>query len=188
MPLIKRYPNRKLYDTAAKQYVSLEGIAALIRSGEEVKVVDHATGEDLTTLTLTQIIVEQEKLRAGFLPGPVLTGLIRSGGNTLTHLARSLMAPLDLLRQVDDEIERRIRELVGVGELAAGEGQRLLDKLLSAGTDGEAAAGEDTASEDMLVRELTERMILSRADLEPLAALLDNLSAEVDALTAPKLT
>ena len=61
MPIIKRYPNRKLYDTAAKQYVSLDGIAAMIRRGDEVQVVDHATGEDLTTLTLTQIIVEQEK-------------------------------------------------------------------------------------------------------------------------------
>ena len=68
MPVIKRYPNRKLYDTTAKQYVSLEGIADLVRQGAEVQVVDHATGEDLTTLTLTQIIVEQERLQSGFLP------------------------------------------------------------------------------------------------------------------------
>ncbi len=129
MPTIKRYPNRKLYDTAAKQYVSLEGIAAMIRRGDEVRVVDHATGEDLTTLTLTQIIVEQEKQQSGFLPSPVLTGLIRSGGNTLAHLRRSLSVPLDLFRQVDDEIERRLQQLVGLGEMAEGEAQRLLEKL-----------------------------------------------------------
>ena len=51
MLVIKRYPNRKLYDTTAKQYITLEGIAARIRDGEEVQIVDHATGEDLTTLT-----------------------------------------------------------------------------------------------------------------------------------------
>ena len=45
MPIVKRYPNRKLYDTEAKQYVTLEGIAELIRQGQEVHVVDNATGE-----------------------------------------------------------------------------------------------------------------------------------------------
>jgi polyhydroxyalkanoate synthesis repressor PhaR len=57
MPLIKRYPNRKLYDTEAKSYITLEGVAALIRNGEDVQVIDHESGEDLTTLTLTQIIL-----------------------------------------------------------------------------------------------------------------------------------
>ena len=59
--IIKRYPNRKLYDTEAKQYITLEGIASVIRSGQEVQVIDHVTWEDLTALTLSQIILEQEK-------------------------------------------------------------------------------------------------------------------------------
>ena len=46
--LIKRYPNRKLYDTAARRYITLEGVAELLRRDEEVHVVDYATGEDLT--------------------------------------------------------------------------------------------------------------------------------------------
>ncbi len=61
MPLIKRYPNRKLYDTEAKRYVTLENITEMIQKGEEVQVVDYESGEDLTNLTLTQIILEQEK-------------------------------------------------------------------------------------------------------------------------------
>ncbi len=61
MRVIKRYPNRKLYDTEGKQYISLERIAGLIRGGEDIHVVDHATHEDLTTVTLTQVIFEQEK-------------------------------------------------------------------------------------------------------------------------------
>ena len=63
MPLIKRYPNRKLYDTEAKAYITLEQIAYLIREGQEDHVVDHASREDLTALTLTQVILEQERKR-----------------------------------------------------------------------------------------------------------------------------
>src|SRR5687768_10581917 len=130
MLVIKRYPNRKLYDTAAKQYITLEGIAARIRDGEEVQIVDHATGEDLTTLTLTQIIFEQEKKQSGFLPRPVLTGLVQAGGETLSALRRTLASPLDMLRHVDEEIERRIQGLVKRGEMAEEEALRLRDKLL----------------------------------------------------------
>ena len=80
MRLIKRYPNRKLYDTEDKMYVTLNGIAELIRDGHDVQVVDHTSGEDLTAVTLTQIIFEQEKRQSGFLPRSVLTGLVQAGG------------------------------------------------------------------------------------------------------------
>ncbi|MCZ7669273.1 MAG: hypothetical protein M5U34_19860 [Chloroflexi bacterium] len=70
MPLIKRYPNRKLCDTEAKKYITLEGISELIRNGEEVQVIDHTTEEDLTALPLTQIIFEQEKKKAASSPPP----------------------------------------------------------------------------------------------------------------------
>jgi len=174
MPVIKRYPNRKLYDTAAKQYISLEGITDLIRRGEDVQVVDHATGEDLTTLILTQIMVEQEKQQSGFLPRPVLTGLIQSGGATLATLRRSLMAPLDFLRQVDEEIERRLQQLVGLGELADTEAQGLLVKL----TGSDQPAPDDEALE----QELRTYNLPTRADLRKLSDLLDRLSADVDEL------
>ena len=61
--IIKRYPNRKLYNTDTKTYITLDAIAALIRKGQSVQVVDNATGDDLTALTLSQIIFEQEKKR-----------------------------------------------------------------------------------------------------------------------------
>lgn len=58
---IKRYENRKMYDTEKGRYISLKGIAKLIRSGEDVKVIDNTSGEDLTAQTLTQIILEEGK-------------------------------------------------------------------------------------------------------------------------------
>ena len=91
MPLIKRYPNRKLYDTEAKRYVTLEAITQMIHEGQDVQVVDHETGEDLTNLTLSQIIFEQEKKGAGLLPRALLTNLVRAGGDTLDQVRRTLL-------------------------------------------------------------------------------------------------
>ena len=90
MVLIKRYPNRKLYDTVAKQYIALEGVAELVRQGSDIKVVDNTTGEDLTAFTLTQIILSQEKRRDGLLTHSFLTELIRSRGEQISALKKQL--------------------------------------------------------------------------------------------------
>jgi polyhydroxyalkanoate synthesis repressor PhaR len=103
MPVIKRYPNRKLYDTEAKRYVTLEHIAALIQANEDVVVIDHETGEDLTNLTLSQIIFEQEKKGSGLLPRPLLTNLIRTSGDTLEQVRRALIAPLHIEAKSEGE-------------------------------------------------------------------------------------
>lgn len=181
MPLIKRYPNRKLYDTVGKQYISLDLIAEMIRKGEPVRVTDYATGEDVTTLVLVQIIAEQEKHQAGFLPLGVLTGLVQAGGNTLSVLRRGLSAPLDLIKQVDEEIQSRVEKLVSLGELAEDEGKRLMQKLLALGG---TTWSTSSISEERLARVLDERGVPRREELERLSALLDQLSAEIDELRA----
>ena len=66
--VIKRYSNRKLYDTQESRYVTLDEIEEMIRGGREVSVVDAASGEDLTSVTLTQIILEAERNHRGNLP------------------------------------------------------------------------------------------------------------------------
>lgn len=81
--LIKYYPNRKLYDTNLRKYISLDGLADLIHQGEDIQVVDNVSGADLTALSLTQIIYEQEKQHAGLLPRSILTGLVRAGKQAL---------------------------------------------------------------------------------------------------------
>lgn len=181
MLIIKRYPNRKLYDTAAKQYVSLERVAEVIRGGAEVQVLDHVTGEDLTTLILMQVIVEQEKRHSGFLPVGVLTGMLQAGGNTLVALRRGLAAPLDLLRQVDEEIGRRIDVLVSVGDLAEEEGRRLADSLLDLGSG--AGSGE-LLDLSQIERVLRARGLPSRLEVQALDQLVEALGVEVDALAA----
>lgn len=177
MPVVKRYPNRKLYDTEAKQYVTLDGIAGLIRRGQDVKIVDHATGEDLTAITLTQIIYEQEKKQNGFLPQTVLTGLVRAGGETMGTLRRTLIASLDLARHVDDEIERRLQALMAGGELAAEEGLRLLDRLH---LQLDQPAGPPSLVEQVVERVLDRRGVLAQADLQRVSEQLDVLAARLE--------
>lgn len=74
--VIKKYGNRRLYDTSASRYVNLEDIAALVRNGKEVQVVDVKSGEDLTRVTLTQIITENAKDQPAGLPLELLRQLV----------------------------------------------------------------------------------------------------------------
>jgi len=74
--VIKKYGNRRLYDTSTSQYINLEEIAARVRNGKQVRVVDAKTGQDLTRLTLTQIIVEDAKGGPGGLPLELLRQLV----------------------------------------------------------------------------------------------------------------
>ncbi|HXZ79488.1 MAG TPA: polyhydroxyalkanoate synthesis regulator DNA-binding domain-containing protein [Terriglobales bacterium] len=74
--VIRKYGNRRLYDTSTSRYINLDDIAALVRNGKEVQVIDAKTGEDLTRLTLTQIISEDVKNQPSGLPLELLRQLI----------------------------------------------------------------------------------------------------------------
>jgi polyhydroxyalkanoate synthesis repressor PhaR len=177
--VVKRYPNRKLYDTAAKRYVSLDILAELIRQGEDVQVVDHATGDDLTVLVLAQIIAEQERKQGSFFPLPLLTGWIQAGEETLASLRRAMVAQFDIVRQVDEEIERRLARLVSRGDLAEEERQRLRGLLLAQ----DPAAPPGTHPPEPMLESLRGRYgIPSRTDFEALSEQLDALTRQVDAL------
>lgn len=137
MPLIKRYPNRKLYDTEAKRYITLEEVAELVRHGQDVRVTDHETGEDVTSLTLAQIILEQEKKRSGFLSISLLINLIRSSGAALEQWRKSLNQSVvnvgSLGRSSGAGLEEQVSRLIEQGKLSVEQAQGLLtlDGLLS---------------------------------------------------------
>ena len=131
MPLIKRYSNRKLYDVDASAYITLEDIAEMVRRGDEIKVVDYASGTDLTALTLTQVIFDQEKKLGGLLPQAILTRLLRAGNTTLQTIRGGMMAFLDPIQYVEDEIRRRLMLLVDEGSMTPEESQRLGDLLVA---------------------------------------------------------
>jgi len=122
--LIKRYPNRKLYDVEASTYVSLNEIAALIRSGDTVQIVDNATGEDITAQTLTQVVLEEGKRGASILPTELLHDLLRRSGEALDTGIGQLRHGVDEL--VQGSLGRLTRVLHGS---RADELQELRDQL-----------------------------------------------------------
>ena len=106
--IIKKYANRKLYDTRTSSYITLEGIAGLVRDGHEIKVVDRETGHDLTQVTLSQIVLSEEKR------GPMRMvdgGALQERGQALLdYVRKTLNVPSDLVNQM----ERRRGDLEGV--------------------------------------------------------------------------
>lgn len=127
MGTIRRYDSRKLYDPTASRYVSLEEIAQRIRGGEEIEVLDNATGENVTAPTLMQIILEEGKSGRGRLPSEVLHDLVRVSGEKLTTgvgqvqgtMNKLMRASLDRLAPIREakrdiaRLEERLRQLEG---------------------------------------------------------------------------
>jgi len=120
--LIKKYANRKLYDTRTSRYITLEGIAQLVRDGHEIKVVDRDDGRDLTQVTLSQVVLEEEKRGPARLVDAGGEMLHDRGQALLDYVRKTLNVPADLRNQVerrregiesvmDDAIEQTLRRL-----------------------------------------------------------------------------
>src|SRR6476659_7070830 len=103
--IIKRYANRKLYDTEHSRYVTLDQISEMIRNGDDVKIVDNKTKEDLTTVTLAQIIFEEEKKQRSFLPLGAMRNIIQNGSEWFAEAQRRVQSILPGKRHGDGEPE-----------------------------------------------------------------------------------
>lgn len=98
--IIKRYQNRKLYDTQQSCYVTLDDIAKMIRTNEEVMVIDNKSKNDITAATLTQIIFESEKKAAQYAPLFTLRDIIQHGNGSISNYLAKLGAfPQDYMHQ-----------------------------------------------------------------------------------------
>ena len=120
--LIKKYANRKLYETRTSRYITLDGIAQLVRDGHEIKVVDRDNGNDLTPVTLSQIVLSEEKRGPARLVDAGGEMLHDRGQALLDYVRKTLNVPADLRSEVgrrreglesmaDDAIERALRRL-----------------------------------------------------------------------------
>jgi len=87
--IIKRYQNRKLYDTHESSYVTLEEIAKMIRNGEDLKVIDNKTKNDITASTLTQLLYESERKSSAQTPVGLLKEIIRHGDGSFSGYIRT---------------------------------------------------------------------------------------------------
>ncbi len=107
--LIKRYANRKLYNTASSRYITLKGIAELLDEGEEVHVIDNETGEDITSVALSQILVDSTRSKGDPSPS-LLSQIMERGGDVLYDV---LKKGVDDATDNFDEIQDRFRRIIG---------------------------------------------------------------------------
>ena len=105
---IKRYSNRKLYNTAVKKYITLDELANLIRDGEEIVVIDNDSGEDITSITLTQIILEFEKKHPNRLPNSILAEIIKSHTGDLKTLYELFLHSPNILHTIGEQVTHTI--------------------------------------------------------------------------------
>ena len=164
--VIKRYSNRKLYDTQESRYVTLEEIEEMIRTGREISVVDAASGEDLTSVTLTQIILENERTRRASLPSAFLHQLIKHGESWQDFVQKSMRASLEGMVTSQRDMERIFRDWsvrAGWGGMGTPPAPAAEAKRDGAGDDADKLREEVTALRDRL-RSLEERLQKRKAE------------------------
>ncbi|MBX9841367.1 MAG: polyhydroxyalkanoate synthesis repressor PhaR [Xanthobacteraceae bacterium] len=124
--IIKKYANRRLYNTGTSTYVTLEDLAGMVKAGEDFVVYDAKTNEDITRSVLTQIIFEQENKEGGqnLLPINFLRQLIRFYGDSMQMLVpRYLEVSLDSLTKEQSKFREQISQAFGMGGFGAMEDQ-----------------------------------------------------------------
>ncbi|MEE8409176.1 MAG: polyhydroxyalkanoate synthesis regulator DNA-binding domain-containing protein [Myxococcota bacterium] len=165
--IVKRYANRKLYDTERSCYVTLEDISIMIKSGEEVRVVDNKSGEDLTTVTLAQIIFEAEKKKA-FMPLSLLRDLIRERGDALGEFAKDRV----------DRVQAGARELKEQAEKTLHDIEDKIGGVVRKGDQGEGSGANDGKNS------LSEALANSQKALDDLQkGIEDRVKGPVDAVS-----
>ncbi len=165
--VIKKYENRRLYDTSSSRYVNLDDVASMIREGQEVQVMDAKTGEDLTRVTLTQIITEDAKVQPTGLPLELLRQLImatdKAGQEFVTWYLKSAF---DAYHKVRDAVQNRLSD-IDLSPL------HLMSSLIP-GT----AASEETPERPAELNELRRRVAELEARLEKQQPRLPKSQAE----------
>jgi polyhydroxyalkanoate synthesis regulator protein len=164
---IKKYANRKFYDTEKKRYISLSDITSLVRAGEDVQVLDNQSGD------------EQER-KGGLLPYALLTALVRRGAGGLEHLRGSLHSSLEALKTLEDDLDQRIDTLANRGEISLAEAQELREEMIARGRERQADREERILKE---LEDSLERLgVPDRQDVEALSQRLAEIEAKVDSL------
>src|SRR5215467_15971100 len=107
---IKRYGNRRLYNTETSSYVNYQDLIQIIRSGQDIQVIDSKTGEDVTKSILIQVILEEEKSKNSILPAQFLFQLIRSQEESMHDFFQNyLSASFDAYMKTRQEFDRRFK-------------------------------------------------------------------------------
>ncbi|MCG8635959.1 MAG: hypothetical protein MI863_19160 [Desulfobacterales bacterium] len=130
MHRIKKYANRKLYDTTDKRYISRKRLSELIKQGQDIVITDNETGEDLTASIVSGLIATTSGKAGGSVSSGVLIQLFRKGGSALTDYAKRYVSLWQKsLTLAEDEIDSMVKSLVKNKELTKSEGNRLKKEI-----------------------------------------------------------
>src|SRR5512141_266304 len=169
--VIKRYTNRKLYDTVESRYVTLDEIAEMIKAGAEVKIIDNRTKDDLTSVTLAQIIFEEEK-KTSKMSLETLRDMIRHGGEVAQRLVEGTQEQLrGRVEAVRAAAEQRVQSIMASGQRTSDRAKELV------------LASQDAVA--VMQKKVDER---GRAAMEGMSSLselrrtLDDVSRRIEAL------
>jgi polyhydroxyalkanoate synthesis repressor PhaR len=169
--VIKRYTNRKLYDTVESRYVTLDEIAEMIKAGTEVKIIDNRTKDDLTSVTLAQIIFEEEK-KTSKLSLETLRGMIRQGGEVAQRLVEGTQAELrGRVEAVRAAAEQRVQSIMASSQRTSDRAKELVQ-----------ASQEAVAAMQRKVDERVRAAMEGMSNLGEVKRALDDLSQRIDGL------
>lgn len=180
MHQIKKYANRKMYDVTDRKYVTMDDISDLVQQGEDIRIVDNTSGEDITQDIASQLLGRVLDGQARKLPLSILVRLLRKGSGEIVGYTRKYLSFWqNALNLAEDELDK-INSFIGVGKSApGGKGNNLRDKGL-----------EDGRKENLTIFELLDERVEQRME-ELLAGReaafqekIAQLTADIDQLTA----
>jgi polyhydroxyalkanoate synthesis repressor PhaR len=159
--IIKKYPNRRLYDMSASRYINLEDIAGFVRDGKDVQVVDAQTGEDLTRVTLTQVIMDDAKQQPTGLPLELLRQLIVSSDRMgREFIMWYLKSAFDAYKTVQSKLHTGINEVQAAALSPIG----MMKSFLQGQGEKQAPAASNANSAEL--QQLRERIAELEARME----------------------
>jgi len=171
--LIKKYSNRRMYDTKTSQPITLSQLANLIKQGEKIQVMDHQTGEDLTPVALIQILLGQEKGKKELFSG-LLQELIKERESSVLELSQtSLFTSLNDAPLSVEKTRGIIRELVNQKRVSEIEGEKLLESFLARVQENKRVLEREI--EDKLKKKMKEVENFYRKEILELRENLENL-------------
>ncbi|MBF0225835.1 MAG: hypothetical protein HQK76_10300 [Desulfobacterales bacterium] len=178
MRYIKKYANRKLYDTTEKKYISLDQLLELIKSGEEVKITDKDE-EDITSSVIPQLLSRDKKENE--VPTSMLVQLLRKGGGTIVDYAKKYVSLWqNALLMAEDEIDKVVSLLIKDKELSESEGGNLKKEILN---HAENLRKWITEKVDQRLNEVFDKMKLTnKEEVNKLTKQIDSLTKKVEEL------
>ena len=184
--IVKKYANRRLYNTDTSTYVTLEDLAEMVRVERDFVVYDAKTGEELTHTVLTQIIVEQESRGTSLLPVGFLRQLIRFYGDSMQNIVPSYLEfSLDSLTKQQDQYRLRFANVFGTGAFDAMQEQvqknfasfeRALGVFTPSSEGGEAAQGADQTKSTSGAKPSSDDIDTLKAEMLAMQQRLERLS------------